>query len=93
MQIVKKNKAGLTLAGQQSIQGLGPLFQLFSTDAPLLTVAHLTPLTHEEQARPPFCSTVDPDHIRREAADVNEPLYQKILLSSDLKTRVPAICS
>lgn len=72
LQVVKKNEAGLTLVGQQSIQGLGPLLQLFSTYAPLLIVAHLTPLTHEEQTRPPLCCTVDQDHIRTEKKDVNK---------------------
>lgn len=58
------NEVKLTLAGQQTVEGLGPFLQLFSTDLPLLTVAHLTPLTHEEKVRPPFCSAVDQDHMR-----------------------------
>lgn len=51
----------LTLAGQQGVQGLGPTLQLFSVNLALLAVAHLTPLAHEEQTRPPLLSTVGPE--------------------------------
>ena len=65
------------------MQRLRPLLQLFSSDLPPLAVAHLTPLTHEVQARPPLFSTVD--QITQGREEVSQTRADsKILLSSQL---------
>lgn len=45
------------MTGQQCVQRLGPILQLFSAELAPLTVAHLAPLMHEVQAGPSLFGT------------------------------------